>query len=235
MVRNQIDRWWNKVEQRHERSGIGSLIRPEDIYLRPEILQGLAAGALRPRSRSARRRRCARRRRNARRDRHQHAPHAALPRLHPRAHRAVAEAHAAETRIVIAAPNQGDVERTGHRAARVPDSLSPRQPRRSPRRNRAGRSQLPGRRSARARHRAHAACRRRQLSRIQPDPLRRQRSLRRSRRRRAPRAASNPKPRPLSPIFATSPSAIMWSTSSTASRSIRASRRLCRTASPSSS
>ena len=41
MVRNQIDRWWNKVEQRHERSGIGSLIRPEDIYLRPEMLQGL--------------------------------------------------------------------------------------------------------------------------------------------------------------------------------------------------
>ncbi|HEU5351818.1 MAG TPA: transcription-repair coupling factor [Terracidiphilus sp.] len=41
MVRNQIDRWWNKVEQRHDRSGIGSLIRPEDIYLRPEILQGL--------------------------------------------------------------------------------------------------------------------------------------------------------------------------------------------------
>jgi transcription-repair coupling factor (superfamily II helicase) len=40
MVRNQIDRWWNKVEQRHERSGIGNLIRPEDIYIRPEILQG---------------------------------------------------------------------------------------------------------------------------------------------------------------------------------------------------
>lgn len=39
MVRNQIDRWWNKIEQRHERSGIGSLIRPEDIYVRPEILQ----------------------------------------------------------------------------------------------------------------------------------------------------------------------------------------------------
>ena len=39
MVRNQIDRWWNKVEQRHERSGIGSLIRPEDIYLRPEVLR----------------------------------------------------------------------------------------------------------------------------------------------------------------------------------------------------
>jgi transcription-repair coupling factor (superfamily II helicase) len=43
MVRNQIDRWWNKVEQRHERAGIGTLIRPEDIYLRPEILQAMLA------------------------------------------------------------------------------------------------------------------------------------------------------------------------------------------------
>jgi transcription-repair coupling factor (superfamily II helicase) len=41
MVKNQIDRWWSKVEQRHERSGIGSLIRPEDIYLRPEMLQAM--------------------------------------------------------------------------------------------------------------------------------------------------------------------------------------------------
>src|ERR1700722_20385669 len=39
MIRNQIERWWNKVEQRHERSAMGSLIRPEDIYLRPEVLQ----------------------------------------------------------------------------------------------------------------------------------------------------------------------------------------------------
>ncbi|MGD0156800.1 MAG: transcription-repair coupling factor [Terracidiphilus sp.] len=39
MVRNQIDRWWNKLEQRHQRSGMGSLVRPEDIYQRPEILQ----------------------------------------------------------------------------------------------------------------------------------------------------------------------------------------------------
>ena len=43
MVRNQIDRWWNKVEQRHDRSAIGSLIRPEDIYLRPEMLQAMLA------------------------------------------------------------------------------------------------------------------------------------------------------------------------------------------------
>src|ERR1017187_520403 len=41
MVRNQIDRWWNTAEQRHEPRGIRSLIRPEDIYLRPEVLQGL--------------------------------------------------------------------------------------------------------------------------------------------------------------------------------------------------
>ena len=35
MVKNQGERWGNKVEQRHERSGIGSLIRPEDIYISP--------------------------------------------------------------------------------------------------------------------------------------------------------------------------------------------------------
>jgi len=41
MVRNQIDRWWNKVQQRHDRSGMGSLITPEDIYLPPDQLQTL--------------------------------------------------------------------------------------------------------------------------------------------------------------------------------------------------
>jgi transcription-repair coupling factor (superfamily II helicase) len=43
MIKNQIDRWWNKVEQRHERSSIGSLITPADIYLRPEMLQAQLA------------------------------------------------------------------------------------------------------------------------------------------------------------------------------------------------
>jgi transcription-repair coupling factor (superfamily II helicase) len=38
MIKNQTDRWWNKVEQRHDRSGIGSLIEPHDIYMRPELL-----------------------------------------------------------------------------------------------------------------------------------------------------------------------------------------------------
>jgi transcription-repair coupling factor (superfamily II helicase) len=35
MVKNQGERWWNKIEQRHERSGIGNLVRPEDIHLSP--------------------------------------------------------------------------------------------------------------------------------------------------------------------------------------------------------
>ncbi len=39
MVKNQGERWWNKVEQRHERSGIGSLVRAEDIYVSPWELE----------------------------------------------------------------------------------------------------------------------------------------------------------------------------------------------------
>jgi transcription-repair coupling factor (superfamily II helicase) len=35
MIKNQGERWWNKVEQRHDRSGIGNLIRPEDLYVSP--------------------------------------------------------------------------------------------------------------------------------------------------------------------------------------------------------
>jgi transcription-repair coupling factor (superfamily II helicase) len=111
MVRNQIDRWWNKVEQRHERSGIGSLIRPEDIYLRPEILQGLLAahtgldldqlgtvdvldqdntlGEIAINSRPTLR------------------FHGSIPALTEQLRNLIA----AEQRIVLAAPTQGDVER----------------------------------------------------------------------------------------------------------------------------
>jgi transcription-repair coupling factor (superfamily II helicase) len=39
MIQNQGERWWNKVEQRHERSGIGNLVRPEDIYISPWTLK----------------------------------------------------------------------------------------------------------------------------------------------------------------------------------------------------
>jgi transcription-repair coupling factor (superfamily II helicase) len=39
MVSNQGERWWNKVEQRHERAGIGSLVGPGDLYLSPWDLE----------------------------------------------------------------------------------------------------------------------------------------------------------------------------------------------------
>ena len=112
MVRNQIDRWWNKVEQRHERSGIGSLIRPEDIYLRPEVLQGLleshpgldldqlgaidvldednTLGEIAVNSRPTLR------------------FHGSIPALVDQLKNLIAT----EQRIVLAAPTQGDVERT---------------------------------------------------------------------------------------------------------------------------
>ena len=111
MVRNQIDRWWNKVEQRHERSGIGSLIRPEDVYLRPEVLQAMLAshagldldqlgavdvleddatlGEIELNSRPTLR------------------FHGSIPALTEQLRKLMAE----ETRIILAAPNQGDVER----------------------------------------------------------------------------------------------------------------------------
>ena len=131
MVRNQIDRWWNKVEQRHERSGIGSLIRPEDIYLRPEALRaaldshmGLDLDQLgvvdvldrdttlgeielntRPTLRF----------------------HGSIPALTEQLRNLME----AETRIVLAAPNQGDVERlaTVLREYQIPYRLGSRNPR----------------------------------------------------------------------------------------------------------
>src|SRR5579875_1260388 len=39
MVENQGERWWNKVEQRHDRAGVGNLVRPGDLYLSPWELQ----------------------------------------------------------------------------------------------------------------------------------------------------------------------------------------------------
>ncbi len=131
MVRNQIDRWWNKVEQRHERSGIGSLVRPEDIYLRPEILTATLAahmgldldqlGAVdvlendttlgeielptRPTLRF----------------------HGSIPALTEQ----LKNLMTTETRIVLAAPHQGDVERlaTVLRDYEVPYRLGSRSPR----------------------------------------------------------------------------------------------------------
>ena len=44
MVQNQGERWWNKVEQRHDRAGIGTLVGPGDLYLTPwELQDGIRA------------------------------------------------------------------------------------------------------------------------------------------------------------------------------------------------
>ncbi len=44
MLANQGERWWNKVEQRHERAGIGNLVRPGDLYLSPWELEDRVRG-----------------------------------------------------------------------------------------------------------------------------------------------------------------------------------------------
>jgi transcription-repair coupling factor (superfamily II helicase) len=131
MVRNQIDRWWKKVEQRHERSAMGSLITPEDIYLRPEVLQaaldgqmGLdldqlggvdvldednTLGEIELNTRSTLR------------------FHGSIPAFTEQLRNLMA----AETRIVLAAPHQGDVERlaTVLREYQIPYRLGSRSPR----------------------------------------------------------------------------------------------------------
>jgi transcription-repair coupling factor (superfamily II helicase) len=112
MVENQGERWWNKVEQRHERAGIGSLVRAEDLYFSPWELQDRVRGycgfeldqlgavdvldgdrsdaseiefATRPTMRF----------------------HGSIPALIDQ----LRELMNSETRVVIAAPNQGEVER----------------------------------------------------------------------------------------------------------------------------
>jgi transcription-repair coupling factor (superfamily II helicase) len=35
-VRQEFDRFWTRVAEMHERSGVGNLVRPEDLYLEPE-------------------------------------------------------------------------------------------------------------------------------------------------------------------------------------------------------
>jgi transcription-repair coupling factor (superfamily II helicase) len=131
MVRNQIDRWWNKVEQRHERSAMGSLITPEDIYLRPEVLQAaldahmgldldqlgvvdvldddLTLGEIELNTRTTLR------------------FHGSIPALTEHLRTLMTE----EKRIVLAATHQGDVERlaTVMREYQIPYRLGSRSPR----------------------------------------------------------------------------------------------------------
>src|ERR1051326_6009646 len=36
LLRSEFDRFWTRVEEAHERSGVGNLVRPGDLYLLPE-------------------------------------------------------------------------------------------------------------------------------------------------------------------------------------------------------
>ena len=36
LLHSEFDRFWTRVEEAHERSGVGNLVRPEDLYLKPE-------------------------------------------------------------------------------------------------------------------------------------------------------------------------------------------------------
>ena len=36
LLRSELDRFWTRVEEAHERSGVGNLVRPSDLYLPPD-------------------------------------------------------------------------------------------------------------------------------------------------------------------------------------------------------
>jgi hypothetical protein len=176
MVKNQGERWWNKVEQRHDRSGIGNLIRPEDIYLSPwdlddrlrrfsgleldqlgavDILDSDQSSlsevdfATRPTQRF----------------------HGSIPALID----AIKASMNQDARVLLTAPNQGEVERLAgagqlHRLLRI--QLPRGRPAHAGHRKDRHRQRRPGARPARRRWPCHRP----------PDrPLRRQRPLRRSR------------------------------------------------------
>src|SRR5882762_2660053 len=39
LLTRELDQFWERIEEAHERSGIGNLVRPSDLYLSPEELQ----------------------------------------------------------------------------------------------------------------------------------------------------------------------------------------------------
>jgi len=44
-VKHELDRVWSRITEAHERSGIGNLVRPEDLYFLPEALQQNLSGS----------------------------------------------------------------------------------------------------------------------------------------------------------------------------------------------
>jgi transcription-repair coupling factor (superfamily II helicase) len=110
LVREEFERWWDQVEAVHERSGIGNLVRPTDLYIWPAQLAakidalpggslehlGVASGdggasEIQIQSQPTRR------------------FHGALPEAIEDAKKLAAEGH----RVVFAAGNTGDLERMG--------------------------------------------------------------------------------------------------------------------------
>jgi transcription-repair coupling factor (superfamily II helicase) len=49
-IKSETEHWWERVQQAHERAGIGRLVRPEELYLPPEefqrVLQNQPGGSL---------------------------------------------------------------------------------------------------------------------------------------------------------------------------------------------
>ncbi len=157
MVRNQIDRWWNKVEQRHERSANG-LADPARGHLSAARgvdrrnwtrtwgwtsiswawwtcwMTDTTLGEIELNTRPTLR------------------FHGSIPALTEHLRTLMAS----ETRIVLAAPHQGDVERmaTVLREYQIPYRLGSRNP--HPGETMLDEVELPGRRSARAGDSAHA-------------------------------------------------------------------------------
>ena len=195
MIKNQGERWWNKVEQRHDRSGIGNLIRPEDIYTSPWDLDDRLRlfNGLRPRP-ARRRRRPRLRQLRALGNRVPHPPHRTLPRLHTRDDRRSSVAHQAGSPRPPHRTQPGRSRTPRLAPAGVSSPLPPRLPQHGRRlRNHLLRELLPRRQHQHARHRPHPHRQRRpgagpRKSQRPPDRrLRRQRPLRRSRHPGAPR------------------------------------------------
>ena len=120
MIRNQLDRWWNKVEQRHERSGIGSLITadrhlpvgPMNCWRKSPSRLGWRWISWAPWT-------CWMRTSTPGRDRFLVPSDAAIPRFDSSVSAADQDAGEQETRMVLVAPNHGEVERLARLAARV--------------------------------------------------------------------------------------------------------------------
>ncbi len=106
-VRSEFDHVWSRIEEAHERSGIGNLVRPEDLYLPPEdwcrklaslpgaelehlgIERGEAGESVRFHTQPALR------------------FHGAIPAMVEEAKKQIAEGR----RVLVAVPNTGEVER----------------------------------------------------------------------------------------------------------------------------